>query len=148
MAYAKIENGAVVKYPYTVADMKADFPDADFSAGFTDEVLSACSAVLVKMGAIPAHSSSTHIFSTTVEVNDAGEAWAVVTATERRLEEAAYNVRNARDIALAKTDWVVTRSADRGEPVPLAYATYRQALRDLPNQDGFPYACVWPEEPR
>jgi hypothetical protein len=148
MAYAKIKNGAVVKYPYTAADMQTDFPDADFSAGITDEVLAACSAVAVKMGATPKHSSSTHTFSTTVEINEDGEAVVVIAATERRPEEAAYNLRHSRDIAMNRTDWVVTKSIERGEPVPLEYATYRQALRDLPNQEGFPYTYVWPEEPR
>lgn len=148
MAYAKIENGAVAKYPYAIADMKADFPDVDFSAGITAEVLASCSAVVVKMGEIPKYSNSTHKFSTTVEINEDGEAVAVVTATERRPEEAAYNLRQARDIALKQTDWVVTRSAERGELVPEHYLVYRQALRDLTSQEGFPYDYIWPEEPK
>lgn len=148
MAYAKIENGAVVKYPYTVAEIKADFPDVDFSNGFTDEVVAACSILDVKQGEIPAHSSSTHKFITTVEINSDGEAVAVVTAERRRPEEAAYNLRNARDIALAKTDWLATKSLETGQPIPSEYAAYRQALRDLPNQEGFPYDVIWPDQPR
>ena len=144
MAYAKIENNTVVKYPYTVADMQADFPEVDFSAGLTDEVLTSCFAVVVQMGTIPAHSSSTHIFSTAVEVNEDGSATAVITATERRFEEAALNLRHSRDIALQKTDWVITRALEEGNPVPANYVTYRNALRDLPSQEGFPYDYVWP----
>lgn len=144
MAYAKVENGTVVKYPYTVADMKTDFPEVDFSAGLTDEILTSCFAVEVKMGTIPTHSSSTHIFRTTVEINEDGEAIAVITATERRLEEAAFNLRHSRDIALQNTDWVVTRAYEEGKPVPANYIAYRNALRDLPAQEGFPYAYVWP----
>jgi len=26
-------------------------------------------------------------------------------------------------------------------------AIYRQALRDIPQQEGFPYNVVWPEKP-
>ncbi len=144
MAYAKIENGTVVKYPYTVADMQTDFPEVDFSTGLTDEVLTSCFAVVVQMGTIPAHSSSTHIFNTAVEVNEDGSATAVITATERRLEEAAFNLRHSRDIALQKTDWVITRAFEEGNPVPANYVTYRNALRDLPSQEGFPYEYVWP----
>ena len=144
MAYAKIENGTVVKYPYTVADMQTDFPEVDFSTGLTDEVLASCSAVEVQMGPIPTHSSSTHIFNTTVEVNEDGSATAVITATERRFEEAALNLRHSRDIALQKTDWVITRAFEEGNPVPANYVTYRNALRDLPSQEGFPYDYVWP----
>lgn len=148
MAYAKIKNGAAVKYPYAVADMKSDFPDVDFSAGITDEVLASCSAVAVRMGAVPAHSSSTHVFNTTVEMDEAGGAVAVIKATERRPEEAAYNLRHSRDIALTRCDWIITRAFEEGNPVPAAYLAYRQALRDLPSQPGFPYEYVWPQEPR
>lgn len=147
MAYAKIENGAVSKYPYRVADMHADFPDVDFSGGLTDEVLAECSAVVVKRGPVPSHSASTHVFTTKVELGEDGSATAVVTAKERNPEQAAHNLRRSRDIVLKQTDWVVTRAAERGEPVPLDYATYRQALRDITKQDGFPFNVQWPDRP-
>ena len=147
MAYAKIENGSVSKYPYKLTDMKADFPDVDFSNGLTDDVLEACSAVVVKRGDIPRHSASTHIFKTEVEVGEDGTATAVVTAKERRPEEAAYNLRKSRDIALKQTDWIVTRSSERGEPVPTEYVVYREALRNIPDQVGFPFDIQWPSKP-
>ena len=144
MTYAKIIDGAVVKYPFTAADMKADFPELDFTSGFTDEVLAACSAVAVELGPVPPHSNSTHTFHTTVELDDAGKALAVITAQKRRPEEAAYNIRQARDITIKQTDWVITRSVERGEPVPKDYADYREALRDITEQEGFPFDVVWP----
>lgn len=148
MAYAKIENGAVSKYPYRVADMREDFPNVDFSGGLTEEVLAACSAVEVKMGELPKHGASTHIFTTKVELNEDGTATAVVTAKRRHPEEAAGNLRRSRDLLLKQTDWVVTRAAERREPVPEDYAAYRQALRDITKQDGFPFDAQWPKEPR
>ena len=57
--------------------------------------------------------------------------------------EAAKSVRADRDERLAKTDWMgmsdVTMSAD--------WATYRQGLRDVPAQSGFPHTITWPSEP-
>jgi hypothetical protein len=38
-------------------------------------------------------------------------------------------VRADRDYCLAASDWVRLRAADLGEPVPLEWLTYRQALR-------------------
>ena len=53
-------------------------------------------------------------------------------------------VRLARDIALQQSDW--TQVADA--PVDqAAWATYRQALRDIPEQDSFPDNVVWPTPP-
>jgi len=53
-------------------------------------------------------------------------------------------VREKRNDKLALSDW--TQVADA--PVDqAAWATYRQALRDLPAQTGFPNTVTWPVEP-
>lgn len=59
----------------------------------------------------------------------------------------AMDVRAERDRRLAQCDWVTVRAAELGEPVPSAWAAYRQALRDLPLQPGFPGNPEWPAEP-
>jgi len=56
----------------------------------------------------------------------------------------ATSVRQQRDDKLSKCDW--TQVADA--PVDkAAWATYRQALRDLPKEAGFPWTIIWPTEP-
>jgi len=58
--------------------------------------------------------------------------------------EQAKNIRSDRDKRLSDTDW--TQVADA--PVDkAAWATYRQALRDVPSQAGFPYDINWPSKP-
>ncbi len=59
----------------------------------------------------------------------------------------AEQVRTERARLLAESDWVVTRAMERGEPVPADWLAYRQALRDVPQQSGFPLAIAWPECP-
>lgn len=62
----------------------------------------------------------------------------------QRDEEQARNVRNDRNGRLSQSDW--TQLAD--SPVDKdAWAVYRQALRDLPIQTGFPWAVDWPAQP-
>ena len=59
-------------------------------------------------------------------------------------ERAAQEARQMRDRLLATSDW--TQVADA--PVDAAaWATYRQALRDIPDQPGFPDNITWPETP-
>ncbi len=59
-------------------------------------------------------------------------------------ENQAKSIRSTRDEKLKATDW--TQVADA--PVDKAvWATYRQALRDVPAQAGFPYDIAWPVEP-
>lgn len=55
-------------------------------------------------------------------------------------------VRERRSTLLAATDWIVIRAADRGEPVPTDWQTYRQALRDVTGQAD-PFNIVWPTPP-
>lgn len=52
-----------------------------------------------------------------------------------------------RDSLLAETDWVVTRSMENLEDVPDEWKEYRQALRDVTNQEGFPKTIEWPAKP-
>ena len=54
------------------------------------------------------------------------------------------NMRATRNELLAQCDW--TQLAD--SPVDkTAWATYRQSLRDLPTQTGFPDDITWPTKP-
>ncbi len=58
--------------------------------------------------------------------------------------EQAKSVRATRDAKLAECDW--TQVADA--PVDKqAWATYRQALRDITAQEGFPWTITWPDAP-
>ena len=56
----------------------------------------------------------------------------------------ATAARSERDILLSASDW--TQVADA--PVDqAAWATYRQSLRDIPQQAGFPSNVTWPSKP-
>lgn len=58
--------------------------------------------------------------------------------------EQAKSVRDQRNTKLSESDW--TQVADA--PVDKqAWATYRQALRDVTGQEGFPWTITWPEQP-
>jgi hypothetical protein len=59
-------------------------------------------------------------------------------------DRAAAEIRTERDAKLTESDW--TQVADA--PVDqAAWATYRQALRDIPAQAGFPNEITWPVKP-
>lgn len=68
----------------------------------------------------------------------------VFTAPPPDLEALARNARSQRNRLLSASDWTQVSDAqvDRA-----AWATYRQALRDIPDQAGFPTEIVWPSEP-
>ena len=57
----------------------------------------------------------------------------------------AIQIRAERNTKLGATDW--TQAADAPQSVKDIYAPYRQALRDVPTQSGFPNQVVWPTSP-
>ena len=59
----------------------------------------------------------------------------------RKDEEQANSVRTSRNDKLKDCDW--TQIADSTVD-KTAWATYRQALRDVTSQPGFPWAITWP----
>ena len=62
----------------------------------------------------------------------------------RKDAEQAANVRASRTQKLKDCDWtqIADSTADK-----TAWATYRQALRDITGQAGFPWTITWPETP-
>jgi hypothetical protein len=55
-------------------------------------------------------------------------------------------LREMRDYALMQTDW--TQNPDVPKPVKAKFVAYRQALRDLTGQSGFPHVIEWPNHPQ
>jgi len=51
--------------------------------------------------------------------------------------------RNQRNRLLAETDWMALSD----NTMTPEWASYRQALRDITEQTGFPYSVVWPTKP-
>ena len=60
-------------------------------------------------------------------------------------EELAAAARAERNALLAATDW--TQAADVPQATKDLWAPYRQALRDVPEQLGFPANIEWPVKP-
>jgi hypothetical protein len=54
-------------------------------------------------------------------------------------------IRGERNIKLSATDW--TQASDIPTETKEKWVVYRQALRDVPQQEGFPVNVVWPDQP-
>ena len=70
---------------------------------------------------------------------DAAEAAWTADADSRKAEKE----RAKRDRLLVDTDW----RASSDLTLSTEWATYRQALRDVPGQSGFPQTITWPTKP-
>lgn len=66
---------------------------------------------------------------------------------EEKLAEAEEQVRSKRDSLIADTDYLLCADYPISAEDLEAVKAYRQALRDVPQQEGFPFEVVWPELP-
>ena len=85
---------------------------------------------------------------TTLEAGSTAEAVydeaAVLAAAQPPAEDLPMLARIERDYRLQQTDWMMF--SDTATPSQ-AWLDYRQALRDVPSQAGFPDNITWPTKP-
>lgn len=62
-------------------------------------------------------------------------------------EELAAQIRAKRDSLIAATDYLMASDYPIEEDKKAELVVYRQALRDVPEQEGFPTSVTWPEKP-
>lgn len=55
--------------------------------------------------------------------------------------------RNGRNNRLSTSDWTQMPDSPLSVEQKAAWAAYRQALRDITNQEGFPQSINWPTPP-
>ena len=141
--YVKTQDGEVQTFPYDTGSFLRDNPNTSFPKPIPDETLAEYGVYPVTQTAKPEHDSITHIAKPSAPELIEG-VWTQGWTVEPR-PDAADRVRSERNRLLAQTDW--TQVADA--PVDqTAWATYRQVLRDVPQQAGFPADVTWPEEPQ
>lgn len=149
--FVKITNGQVDKYPYTIGDFRKDNPNTSFPKNIPDEILAQFGVFPVGYEAAPSFDLITQRVDTSIKPSLVDGKWTltktVVNKTQEQIDadnaNKAATIRNERNKLLAETDWMalsdVTMSAD--------WATYRQALRDVTDQAGFPHNVTFPEKP-
>lgn len=148
--HALIENGAVKQYPYGLGQLKAANPLTSFPSDANEEMLASYGVQRVFFSTPPAITDTQVLEEGTPVFADGRwtQVWAVrdMTAEEvaSRNDAQAAAVRAERNAKLSASDW--TQVADA--PVDqAAWAAYRQALRDITAQAGFPWTIDWPVAP-
>ena len=79
---------------------------------------------------------------------DQGDYYEAVPVPEPTEQELASMVRSQRDTKLSATDYLVAPDYPISPEDLEAVKVYRQALRDIPEQSGFPKNVQWPVEPQ
>jgi hypothetical protein len=147
--FAKLNNGQLQKYPYTMGMLRKDHHNVAFPKVMTDEIFAQFGVVRVTSTPRPEYDHTKEFNVVAEQVNNAWvEKWVAtdVSAEEiaQRTENQANNVRAERNQKISDCDWTQLPDA----PVDSAvWSVYRQSLRDVPSQAGFPWNVVWPTQP-
>jgi hypothetical protein len=149
MAYINTTTG---DYPLSAANVRAAHPNTSFPAE-----VAGFEAALIEMGYAvmqatpePVITYVQNLAEGAPEKDESGytQTWVVSDASAEEITERtdaeADSVRQERNQRLADCDWTQLPDA----PVDAAtWATYRQELRDITAQAGFPWTITWPEQP-
>lgn len=137
--FIKLTNGSPESY--TIGQLRRDNPNTSFPKNIPAEILASYDVYPVKTVPAPDFDSKTHRTLQDVQLIDDEwtQVWRVV---ELPLAQAEENIRGYRNILLKKTDWMAL-SDNTMSP---AWAAYRQELRDITSQEGFPYNVNWPDK--
>ena len=157
MLLVKTANGQVEQFPYTLGDLRRDNPQTSFPKKIGDAILASYGIYHVMPEAQPEydplvqtivrdpepHNNETAVNEETGETYKTGR-WVIgYTAENKPQDQAEDAVRNKRDQLLKETDWMALSDVTMSSEM----TSYRQALRDITDQTGFPYSVVWPTKP-
>lgn len=149
--FAKVKDGVVVAFPYTVGMLRRDNSSTAFPKNIPEATMASLGMVRVTEAPAPEFDPLTHYVERgPLPVNEGGE-W-VLTMTVHALSDEqlldqytarATSIRDERDMLLRETDWMALSD----NTMTPENAAYRQALRDITAQEGFPYEVTWPVKP-
>lgn len=156
--YAKIKDGSVDKYPYSITDLKKDNSNVSFPDTIPTLTLNHYGVTDVVVATKPSFNSLTQTIkkkSTPELVSGVWTLkWDIKDKTQTEIDKAKAksqdNIRDERIILLQECDWTGLTDAQLSTDMVAKWKTYRQELRDITKQASFNNAdpsVTWPTKP-
>lgn len=152
---AKITNNIVEKFPYTIMDLFNEYRNVSFPVGVeTDsDLLSQYGVYIVTQLPEPVVDMYKNVKEGPIVMQDGSwvKSWIVEDASNEEIEFRIQRIRGAaitrRDAELNRSDWTQFNDVPLTTEKKQEFAVYRQALRDITQQPGFPETITWPDPP-
>jgi len=149
--FVKATNGTVDTFPYNIGQLRRDNPNTSFPRVVPETTMAAYNMFPVELGVELTFDPLTQKIEAAATPVLTNGKWMLpktvvaLTATEIADMTAgkAQDVRSQRDKLIADTDWMALSDST----LTPAWAAYRQALRDVTSQAGFPHTVDWPVKP-
>lgn len=140
--FIKLTNEVPEKY--TIGQLRKDNPNVSFPKEIPNNVLAEYDVYPLHPAPIPNYDELTETYKEVPPVQNEGQWVQTFVVEQLPTQEASALIRSVRNDYLSSSDW--TQVADA--PVDkTAWATYRQALRDITAQAGFPFNVTFPTKP-
>jgi len=147
--YVLAPNQTVEIFPYSIGALRRDNPNTSFPRNPPEELLADWNVFPVVEQSPPefnpANQNLNQLNPTLVD-GEWLQTWQVSAASAEEIAERLQNkeaeVRQQRNQLLSACDWTQLPDSPADHE---AWATYRQALRDVTAQEGFPWDVEWPE---
>lgn len=154
MDYLLASNNAISKFPYSLEELRSDNPQTSFPWEMSASELAEWGVYRVEKQNPPAYNEQTEAIELQPPSLIDGvwvREWLVISVDsaelERRTTAQAALQREERNRVLSRTDYTQCLDFPGTDNERASYAVFRQALRDVPEQVGFPWDVVWPLPP-
>ena len=152
--FGLVKDGALVKWPIGINDLKKEFPYTSFNTPFSLSDYAHLGVVEIFQQPPPSYDYKTQKITLSDPVEQTG-AWFRTWTTEQLTteeiaeitEQQASGVRSQRNAKLADCDWTQLADSPLSPDDKLAWQLYRETLRMVPEQPGFPWEIQWPPVP-
>lgn len=148
-----LENNSITKWPIDIGYLKAKHKNTSFPSDWESADLSSFGMVPITEVTRPTIDDKTQkINELSPELIDGDwtQKFEVVSLTTDEIDNQKSNilsnVRITRDELLKESDWTQTTDCPLTSDKKTEWATYRQALRDVPAQSDV-YNITWPSQP-
>lgn len=133
---------------YSIDRLRADNPNVSFPSVLSAELLASFDCREYSRPNEPAFDPLVELLVDGVFKQQGDGTWSLGWSVERVSQEVAeFAVRRERTLRLRETDDYTLAQLTTLKPMPLEISQYQTALRDVPQQEGFPYSVTWPTKP-
>ena len=133
---------------YSIDQFRVDNPQISFPSEIPNDILSQYSVYPYYIGEVLNYNPDTEVLLEGAFEKDVNDLWHKPYLVKRlSLEDASNNIRTRRNSLLSDSDWLVIKYMEIANTIPEVWSVYRQGLRDITSQTGFPYDISWPIKP-
>jgi len=153
--YVKVTDGEIDQFPYTLESLREDNPTTSFPKNPSSDLLESFGLYTVNPVPMPTIDERTQFIAQNSQPHlEDGQWFRGWTVTDKTADEISdYDafmgdrMRTRRNELLEKSDWTQVPDSPLSDADKAAWATYRQSLRDISSQEGFPNSITWPTSP-